>query len=206
MNLEELLKAQGLDDNQIKSVMGAMKKEKIYTTTLENAEERYNKLKGQKDDLEGQLKTSNDTIKDLKKNNANNEELQKTIKQHEDTIKTLKTDSDAKIRNLTLDSAINNALTKAKVKHLDLLAYKFDRDKLVINEDGTVTGLDEQLKGFKETYKDMFEVTLGGGTPPNPDTKKNKTTVTKQEFLAMDFYEQSKFANDNPEQYAEIMK
>lgn len=206
MKFEELLKAQGLTDEQIKAVMGAMKKEKIYTTTLENAEDRYNKLKGQKDDLEGQLKTSNETIKELKKNNADNEELQKTIKQHEETIKTLKTDSETKIRNLTLDSAINNALTKAKAKHSDLLASKFDRDKLVINEDGTVTGLDEQLKGFKETYKDMFEVTLEGGTPANPDTKASKTTVTKEEFLKMDFYEQSKFANDNPEQYAEIMK
>ncbi|MGG7207147.1 phage scaffolding protein [Clostridium perfringens] len=171
MKFEELLKAQGLTDEQIKAVMGAMKKEKIYTTTLENAEDRYNKLKGQKDDLEGQLKTSNETIKELKKNNADNEELQKTIKQHEETIKTLKTDSETKIRNLTLDSAINNALTKAKAKHSDLLASKFDRDKLVINEDGTVTGLDEQLKGVKETYKDMFEVTLGGSTPPNPDSK-----------------------------------
>lgn len=199
MNLEEILKAQGLTDEQIKSVMGAMKKEKIYTTTLENAEERYNKLKGQKDDLEGQLKTSNDTIKDLKKNNADNEELQKTIKQHEDTIKTLKTDSDVKIRNLTLDSAINNALTKAKVKHSDLLASKFDRDKLVINEDGTVTGLDEQLKGFKETYKDMFEVTLGGGTPPNPDNK--PTTITKDQFNKMGYLERVKLNQDNPELY-----
>lgn len=206
MKFEELLKAQGLTDEQIKAVMGAMKKEKIYTTTLENAEERYNKLKGQKEDLEGQLKTSNETIKDLKKNNADNEKLQKTIKQHEETIKTLKSDSETKIRNLTLDSAINNALAKAKAKHSDLLASKIDRDKLVINEDGTVTGLDEQIKSCRDTYKDLFEVTLGGGTPANPDTKASRTTVTKEEFLKMDFYEQSKFANDNPEQYAEIMK
>lgn len=171
MNLEELLKAQGLDDDQVKSILGAMKKEKIYTTNLENIEERYNKLKGQKEDLEGQLNTANSTIKDLKKNNADNEELQKTIKQHEDTIKTQKAEYEIKVRNLTLDSAINSALTKAKAKHSDLLASKIDRDKLVINEDGTITGLDEQLKGFKEIYKDMFEVTLGGGTPPNPDTK-----------------------------------
>lgn len=171
MNLEELLKAQRLDDNQVKSILEAMKKEKIYTTNLENIEERYNKLKGQKEDLEGQLNTANSTIKDLKKNNADNEELQKTIKQHEDTIKTQKAEYESKVRNLTLDSAINSALTKAKAKHSDLLASKFDRDKLVINEDGTVTGLDEQLKGFKETYKDMFEITLGGGTPLNPDTK-----------------------------------
>ncbi|MDU3018593.1 MAG: phage scaffolding protein [Clostridium perfringens] len=121
-----------------------------------------------------QLKEANNTITNLKKNNSNNEELQAKVKEYENTIKTQKTEYETKVRNLTLDSAINNALTKAKAKHSDLLASKFDRDKLVINEDGTVTGLDEQLKGFKETYKDMFEVTLGGATPPNPE---NKPTV-----------------------------
>ncbi|HHD2969837.1 TPA: phage scaffolding protein [Clostridium perfringens] len=121
-----------------------------------------------------QLKEANNTITNLKKNNSNNEELQEKVKEYENTIKTQKTEYETKVRNLTLDSAINNALTKAKAKHSDLLASKFDRDKLVINEDGTVTGLDEQLKGFQETYKDMFEVTLGGATPPNPD---NKPTV-----------------------------
>lgn len=199
MNLEELLKAQGLDDNQVKSILGAMKKEKIYTTNLENIEERYNKLKGQKEDLEGQLNTANSTIKELKKNNADNEELQKTIKQHEDTIKTQKAEYESKVRNLTLDSAINSALTKAKAKHSDLLASKFDRDKLVINEDGTVTGLDEQLKGFKETYKDMFEVTLGGGTPPNPEFK--PTTITREQFNKMGYLERVKLNQDNPELY-----
>ncbi|HII4428796.1 TPA: phage scaffolding protein [Clostridium perfringens] len=124
--------------------------------------------------VNSQLKEANNTITNLKKNNSNNEELQAKVKEYENTIKTQKTEYETKVRNLTLDSAINNALTKAKAKHSDLLASKFDRDKLVINEDGTVTGLDEQLKGFKETYKDMFEVTLGGATPPNPE---NKPTV-----------------------------
>ena len=199
MKFEELLKAQGLSDEQISAITKAMGKEKIYTTTLENIEERYNKLKGQKEDLDEQIKTANNTIKDLKKNNVDNEELQKTIKQHEDTIKNLKADSEKKIRNLTLDSAINSALTKAKAKHSDLLASKIDRDKLVINEDGTVTGLDEQLKGFKDTYKDMFEVSLGGKTPPNPDGK--PTTITKEQFNKMGYLERVKLNQDNPELY-----
>lgn len=156
--------------------------------------------------VNNQLKEANDIITNLKKNNSNNEELQAKVKEYENTINTQKKEYETKVRNLTLDGAINNALTKAKAKHSDLLASKIDRDKLVINKDGTVTGLDEQIKYCKDTYKDLFEVILGGGTPPNPDTKPSKTTVTKEEFLKMDFYEQSNFANENPEQYAEIMK
>ncbi|MEF9952951.1 MAG: phage scaffolding protein [Clostridium sp.] len=170
MKLEEILKAQGLSDEQISAVLKGMKDNKIYTTSLENADERYQKLKGQKEDMESQLDTASKTIKDLKKNNADNEALQKTIKDHEITIETLKKDSEAKVRNLTIDSAINNLLLKNNAKHSDLLAGKFDRDKLVIKEDGSIEGLDEQLKGLKESYKDLFQVSLGGKKPSNPDT------------------------------------
>ncbi|GAA0679058.1 phage scaffolding protein [Clostridium cadaveris] len=84
-------------------------------------------------DINGQLKTANSTIADLKKNNADNETLQQTIKEHEKTIKTQKADYEAKVRNLTLDSAIEKALVNAKAKHTDLLSGKIDRDKLVIS-------------------------------------------------------------------------
>lgn len=55
------------------------------------------------------------------------------------------------------DAAINQALVKAKAKYPEVVAKLLDKDKVVINEDGTVIGLDEQLKATKENYKDMFE-------------------------------------------------
>lgn len=120
-------------------------------------------------DVSEQLKTANSTITELKKNNGDNETLQKTIKDHEETIKTQKADYEAKVRNLTLDSAIEKALAGAKAKHSDLLSTKIDREKLLISEDGKVSGLDEQLKGLKETYKDLFEEKISGPTPANPE-------------------------------------
>ncbi|MEG1495268.1 MAG: phage scaffolding protein [Bacilli bacterium] len=167
MKMEELLKAQGLTDEQVKSVMAGMATNKIYTTSLENADERYTKLKGQKEDAEEQLKTANTTVADLKKNNKDNETLQATIKAHEDTIITLKADSDSKIKNLTIDSAIDKLLTTNKAKHSDLLASKFDREKIVVAEGGKIEGLDEQFKGIKENYKDLFEEKITGTTPNN---------------------------------------
>ncbi|MDM8312901.1 phage scaffolding protein [Clostridium cadaveris] len=120
-------------------------------------------------DVSEQLKIANTTITDLKKNNADNETLQQTIKEHEKTIKTQKADYEAKVRNLTLDSAIEKALVNAKAKHTDLLSGKIDRDKLVISEDGKVTGIDEQLKGLKDNYKDLFEEKITGNPPANPE-------------------------------------
>lgn len=177
--MEELLKAQGLTDDQIKAVLSGMVTNKIYTTNLENADVRYNKLKSQKEDAEEQLKTANTTVADLKKNNKDNEALQATIKAHETTITTLKADSDTKIKNLTIDSAIDKLLATNKAKHSDLLASKFDREKIVIAEGGKITGLDEQIKGIKETYKDLFEEPIKGTTPNNSGgTLQNNTYET----------------------------
>lgn len=116
-----------------------------------------------------QLDEANNTIKDLKKSNGDNETLQTKVKEYEDTIKTQKADYESKVRNLTLDSAIEKALSTSKAKHTDLLSTRIDRDKLSINEDGTVIGLDEQLKGLKESYKDLFEEKISGIPPANPE-------------------------------------
>ena len=118
-----------------------------------------------------ELDTANDTIKDLKKNNADNEALQTTIKEHESTIKQLKEDHEKEMKGIKIDSAISKILADSQAKHPDLLSSMFDRDKLIVSEDGKVTGLDEQLKGMKETYKDMFTPTVAGREPANPDSK-----------------------------------
>ena len=107
-----------------------------------------------------ELETANKTIGDLKKNNADNEELQKTIKTHEGTIKQLKADHEKEIKGMKIDAAINKALADNNAKHAELLAGKIDREKLIVSDDGTVSGLDEQMKGLKESYKDLFNPVL----------------------------------------------
>ncbi|MDU7723564.1 MAG: phage scaffolding protein [Citrobacter sp.] len=134
------------------------------------AKEQYNtKVK--------ELDAANDTIKDLKKSNEDNEELQKTIKAHEATIKQLQKDHEAELKGMKIDSAITKILADNKAKHPDLLAGKFDREKLLVTDDGKVTGLDDQLKGLKEIYKDMFTQTVAGREPNNPDSKPTGDTT-----------------------------
>ncbi|MDU2283356.1 phage scaffolding protein [Clostridium sp.] len=153
----------GLTKEQIDNVMAEngkdieAEKEKAATTTAEL------------EDVKNQLKEANSTITDLKKNNVDNEALQTKVKEYEDTIKSQKADYEAKVRNLTLDSAIEKALNNANAKHGDLLSSKIDREKLVIGNDGKVTGLDEQIKGLKDNYKDLFEEKITGIPPANPE-------------------------------------
>lgn len=182
MKLLEILKAQGLTDEQIKAIQTSMKENRVYETSLENADERYNKLKTQKDDLKGQLDAANITIDDLKKNNKDNETLQKTIKEHETTIENLKKDSETKIRNLTLDNAINGKLANVDDKYKKLLETQFNKEKLTIKEDGTIEGLEEQFKTITETYSEWFEEKAPGGSGFNPggEPPKDNGNSTKQ--------------------------
>lgn len=159
----EFLKSLGLNEEQIKSIMAENGKD------IEAEKEKAKAVSTELDSTKIQLAESNKTIADLKKNNGDNEALQAKVKEYEDTIKNQKADYEAKVRDLTLDSAIEKALTLSKAKHTDLLSGRIDRDKLVIGEDGKVTGLDEQIKGLKESYKDLFDEKISGNTPVNPE-------------------------------------
>lgn len=182
----------GLTKEQIDSVMDEngkdieAEKEKATTTTAEL------------EDVKKQLEEANSTITDLKKSNADNEALQAKVKEYEDTIKNQKADYEAKVRNLTLDSAIEKALNNAGAKHIDLLSTKIDREKLKIETDGKVIGLDEQISAYKESYKDLFTPKIegrdpnnnGGGKPPvnNPWSKEH-----------FNLTQQAKILRENPE-------
>lgn len=101
-----------------------------------------------------------------------NEEAPKHIipkEQYNGKVNKLKEEHAAEIKGMRIDSAISKLLTENHAKYPELLSGKFDRDKLQVTEDGKVIGLDEQLKGITETYKDMFSSTVLGRTPSNPD-------------------------------------
>lgn len=159
MKLAEILKTQGFTDEQISKIQVSMKENKVYETTLENAEERYSKLKTKKEDLEGQLNTANTTIEDLKKNNSDNEELQNTIKTHEATIETLQKEASDK----SFSYALRDALKQAGCIDSEALEVFLKKENLKLDGE-KIFGLDEQLNSLKESKKYLFEVEETKGT------------------------------------------
>lgn len=205
MEFKELLKALSLTDEQINNITAKMKEEKIYTTSLENADERYTKLKGQKADLDEQIKTANATIEDLKKNNKDNEALQQTIQDHEATIENLKKESAQKDFNYALDSALKDN----KCKNAKALKALLDLDNIKFNE-GKLEGLEGQLNALKESDGYLFDTSnpapgntggagnhlrVGGGTG----------AVTKADILKMPYSKRVEFYNNNKEEFNRLM-
>lgn len=172
MSFSELLK-NVVGDEKATAILSQMKEKKIYISNNENVDERYSKLKGQKEDLEQQLATANSTITGLKKATKGNEDLQQKLTDYESKIQTLQKESETKVRNLTLDHAIEKLLTTNNAKHVELLKAQFDRDKLEVAEDGVIKGLDDQFKTIKESYSDLFQAQLTGQVPNNSGASAN---------------------------------
>ena len=205
MEFKELLKAQNLTDEQINNITAKMKEEKIYTTSLENADERYTKLKGQKADLDEQIKTANATIEDLKKNNKDNEALQKTIQDHETTIENLKKESAQKDFNYALDSALKDN----KCKNAKALKALLDLDNIKFNE-GKLEGLEGQLTALKESDGYLFDTSNPapgntGGTGNHPRVGGGTGAVTKADLMKMPYSKRVEFYNNNKEEFNRLM-
>lgn len=157
---------------------------------------KYNALVTEKDGIQEKLTTAEGTITTLKKDNKDNATLQATITTHEGTIETLKTTYESKLKELTINTAIQSKLTDTK--YADLLSGKFDRAKLSVTEDGTVLGIDDQLASIKETYKDLFTPVVKGKEPNNQGGSPSggKNPWSKEHF---NLTEQGKMLKENPE-------
>lgn len=185
MTIQEILKAQGLNDEQINKITTSMKENKIYTTSLENVDERYNKLKTQKTELEAQISERDKQLKDLSKNNKDNEELTKQLEQLQLSNKKTKEDYENKIASIQFDYALEGALTGAKCKNNKALKALLNLDE-VKYQDGKLEGLDTQLEGLKKEASYLFEAEQqggsgfnppGGGTPPEDGFNFNFTKI-----------------------------
>lgn len=163
---KKFLKEQGLEDTQIKTIVEAMPGAHIYLASEEKLDERYQKLKGQKELLDEQLKGANKTIETLKKDNGSNEDLQKEVQKYKDANKDLQEKYDRDVITVEKRQHLMNALAKEGAIHPDLLIASMDLSKIEL-KDGKISGYKDAIKAMKESYKDQFKVEEDGNDPYN---------------------------------------
>ena len=197
MKKEDLI-AMGLTEEQANKVLEAYSEElKGYIPKA-----RFDEVNNAKKDLEQQLKERDKQLEDLSKKVKDNEELSKQIKELQEANKATKEQYEAKIKDMTINAAIREKLTD--VKYPDLLISKFDISKLTVTADGTVLGIDEQLKTIKEQYKDLFVPEVKGNPPFNNDKSSSgiKNPWSKEHF---NLTEQGRIMRENPELAKQLM-
>ena len=155
MNLNEILKANGVGDEAITAIAAAMKENKIYTASEENLDIRYGKLKTQHDGVNQQLTEANALIEELKKSNKGNDGLQQKVSEYETKVQQLQTE----LEQTKIDAEIKVALLANKAVDVDYLTFKLKNkgEALTLDENGKITGMDDKIAALKTQFPAQFE-------------------------------------------------
>lgn len=157
MTLQEILKAQGLTDEQVEKVINGMKQNKIFTATEENLDTRYGKLKTDHETTTQQLTEAQKLIEQMKKDAGDNSALQTKITDYESKMAELTAENE----KLKVEGALKVALLDAgaKASDLDYLMFKAGSGsrELAVGEDGKLKGQDDLISGLKTQFPGNFD-------------------------------------------------
>ena len=189
MTLQEILKAKGLSDEDIESVVGEMKQNKIFTTSHENMDVRYPKLKADHETLTTEHGESTKLIEQLKAGSKDNEALQAKIAEFETTVATLQAEN-AKIK---LENAAKLELLNAKAIDVDYMLYKLmEKGNLELDENGKIKDIADKLAGLKTEHPTQFESAGNKGREIDPQPlpegdKRDNEPATLAEAIAQNY-------------------
>lgn len=206
MTLQEILKAKGLNDEDIKGIIGEMKQNKIFTASEENLDVRYGKLKTDHDALTAKDLESQKLIAELQKATKGQEAVQGKIAQYEATIK----EQQEELQKSKTESALKIGLLSAGAKSTDIdyLIFKMEHDsdwKPELDDQGQVKGLDDKLKGLKTQFPNQFETSASKKIEEKKLEKPDDDHgISKEDFDRMGYQDRLKLYNENPDQYKEL--
>jgi hypothetical protein len=204
MTLQEILKAQGLNDEQVKKVADEMKSNKIFTAGEENLDIRYKDLQEKHRGKEKEHQEAVALIEQLKKDNAGNEALQGKITQYESTVAELQ----AQLEAAKIDSALKVALLEAKVQDVDYLTFKIkEKGEIKLDDNGKIKGIDDTLAALKVQFPNQFETAQSLQVNPQrlPANDGNISTgITAEQFGRMGYQSRLKLKQEQPEIYAQM--
>lgn len=206
MTLAEILKSQGLTDDQIQTITGEMKQNKIFTASEENLDIRYSKLKGQHDTLTAQHGEATALIEQLKAGTKDSEALQGKVTEYEQKLEQLQKERDEAV----LDAAMDRALMKAGAKPTDFDYLKFQwkkKGEILLDDNGDVKGVDDAVAAMKTQFPGQFETAKGGVSVeanPLPTSDNNRPGITQEAFAKMGYQSRLKLKQEQPEVYAQL--
>ena len=203
MNLTEILKANGVDDEVITKITADMKTNKVFTAGEENLDIRYGKLKNDH-------ALAQQSIADLQSQIAQFEQLKSQnatlVEEANKKLAELQAEND----RIKLDNAVERALIEAKVQDVDYMKFKLKEkhpDGFKLDENGKIESINTVLDDLKVQFPNQF-----AKTEKKIEEKKleksddNNGGISSEQFSKMNYHERAKLFKENPEQYAELNK
>lgn len=168
------LKDLGLDENQIKAVMD------LNGEDINNAKSGNDAIVEENNALKAQIAERDKDLKNLRKNAKDNEELSNSYKKLETKYKNDTADLTNKLNQTRLTSAVDRALSASKVRDTKAIKGFLDMNKVKLDDQGNLSGLDEQIKEIRQTAPYIFDEGTKQNYEPN-----NGTPATTDPIQAM---------------------
>lgn len=189
MTFKELLEKLGIAEDNIEN---ATKQFKEFLDGEYVPKSRFNEVNAEKKTLETAVADRDKQLKALKDSEGDVQALKDQITklQADNKANALKAAEDLKA--LKLSTAVQLAIGDS-AQDAELVANLIDKSKLILGEDGKVTGLDEQLKDLQKNKAFLFkpqgdpkfkyDPNKGSGTPTNNPFSKEHYNLTQQAEL-----------------------
>ena len=203
MNLTEILKANGVDDEVITKITADMKTNKVFTAGEDNLDIRYGKLKNEH-------AQSQQTIADLQQQIAQFEQVKTQNATAIEEVNSKLVELQAENERIKTDYALERALMEAKVQDVDYMKFKLKEkhpEGFKLDENGKIESINTVLDDLKVQFPNQF-----AKTEKKIEEKKleksddNNGGISSEQFSKMNYHERAKLFKENPEQYAELNK
>lgn len=153
-------------------------------------------------DLQKQIAERDTQLEELKKVDAT--KLQEEIAKLQNTNKTAAADYEKRIAEMKKEYAVDTALTKANAKNIKAVRALLDTSKIELKEDGSLTGLNEQIEALSKAEDSSFlfgsgkEKTHIDGFHPaqGMNTGEGKTDISKLSYSQL-----SKYMSEHPDEH-----
>ena len=181
MKREELKKL-NLTDEQIDKVMS------LHGADVESTKSKIDELNKTNESLQSQIAERDKDLKTLKKQAGDNEDLTNQFKELQSKYKQDTDNLTKELQQTKLNSAVDSALSKAKVRNSKAAKALLNMGEVKLNDKGEVEGLDDQISSLQKTDGYLFDQgnkepyqPQGGGGNTDSDPVATMTNIFKGE-------------------------
>lgn len=193
----------GLEKDQVDKIMAEHSKD------VQKANSEAETAKQEVEGLKNQLDEASKNLSEVKKTAGDNEELKKTIEELQNKSRENAKESQHKLATQRKNYKIDLALRDAGAKNVKAVLPFIDTDKVSVDDNGTLLGLNEQLDSVKESdgylfKQDKKEAEKGQNKGVKVFPNGNPSNSNEKDPKSMSLEEQTQLYKSNPSKWKTI--